>query len=78
MFIHCRNSKCKKYYEDGCTDNVNNIMVIFNEEGKCESQEEGTSDWYDTTNSNMCDVCGKPCESMYYSKTQKGHKICLR
>lgn len=40
MFIHCRNDKCKNYYEDGCMKNMENKMVCFDENGHCEDFEE--------------------------------------
>ena len=46
MFIHCRNSKCKNYWEDSCTLNLEREMITFDEEGKCENQEDGISDYY--------------------------------
>lgn len=47
MFIHCRNSKCQNYWEDSCTLNLEEKMVCFNEEGKCESFKEGFSEYYE-------------------------------
>jgi len=46
MFLHCRNTKCKKYWEDSCTDSLENTLVVINEFGECENFEEGVSDYY--------------------------------
>lgn len=46
MFIHCRNTNCFYYWEDSCTKNLEGKMVVFDEDGKCEEQEEGISDYY--------------------------------
>jgi len=46
MLIHCRNSLCKYYWEDSCTIILENKLVALDENGKCEEQEEGISDYY--------------------------------
>ena len=48
--IHCRNSKCKNYYEDGCFSKEK--MIVIDEDGKCESFEEGLFERYKT-----CEEC---------------------
>ncbi len=42
----CMNSKCKYWFEDCCTRNINEERTIIDENGKCETFEEGTSEWY--------------------------------
>lgn len=42
----CMNSKCRFYWEDNCTRNINEERIEIDETGKCETFEEGTSDWY--------------------------------
>lgn len=40
FMIHCRNDKCKFYYEDGCfNDEVKTI--VLDENGICETFEKG-------------------------------------
>jgi len=46
MFIHCRNSDCKNYWEDSCTLNLEDKMVTFDEDGECEDKDIGISDYY--------------------------------
>lgn len=46
MFVHCRNTDCKFYWEDSYTKNLEGKMVAFDANGKCEDQEEGISDYY--------------------------------
>lgn len=42
----CMKSNCKYYYEDCCTRNINEERIVINENGQCETFEEGESDWY--------------------------------
>ncbi|APQ78613.1 MULTISPECIES: hypothetical protein [Clostridium] len=42
----CMNSKCKYYWEDMCSKNVNEEMMVIDINGKCKTFEEGVSDWY--------------------------------
>ena len=42
--IHCRNSECLHYYEDGYW--YNKKMVIIDENGNCESFEKGINEMY--------------------------------
>ena len=45
--IHCKNSDCKYYWEDSCTIALESRKLIaLDENGKCETQEDGISDWY--------------------------------
>jgi len=45
--IHCKNSDCKYNWEDSCTIALESRKLIaLDEDGKCESQEDGFSDWY--------------------------------
>jgi len=45
--IHCRNSDCKYYWEDSCTISLESRKLIaLDENGKCEEQEDGISNWY--------------------------------
>ena len=46
MFVHCRNSKCVNYYEDGCMRDLNGKMVVLNEDGQCEDYKAGVNDAY--------------------------------
>lgn len=42
----CMNDKCKFYYEDCCIKNLNEERIEINENGQCETFEEGVSDFY--------------------------------
>ena len=42
----CMNTKCKYYWEDNCTRNLDEIRIEINEDGKCITFEHGESDWY--------------------------------
>lgn len=43
----CMNNKCKYYWEDSCARNLNEERIEINEDGKCETFEEGICDWYE-------------------------------
>lgn len=43
----CMNNKCKYYWEDSCVRNLNEERIEINEDGKCETFEEGICDWYE-------------------------------
>lgn len=42
----CMNSKCKYYWEDNCTRNIEEERIVIDFDGKCETFEEGVSEWY--------------------------------
>ena len=42
----CMNSKCKFYWEDNCTRNMNEERIEIGKNGKCETFVLGVSDWY--------------------------------
>jgi hypothetical protein len=42
----CTNSDCKYYWEDCCTRNLQEERIIIDSDGKCETFEEGISDFY--------------------------------
>ncbi|MEG2289935.1 MAG: hypothetical protein RSA29_02705 [Clostridium sp.] len=42
----CMNDKCKYYYEDSCTRNINEERIEIDENGKCETFELGISEMY--------------------------------
>lgn len=42
----CMNAKCKYYYEDNCTRNLEEEYIELDENGKCETFESGKSDYY--------------------------------
>jgi len=44
--LMCMNGNCKFYWEDNCTRNLNEERIEIDENGKCETFEEGESDWY--------------------------------
>jgi hypothetical protein len=44
--IHCRNTECKNYYEDGCF--IKDRMIVIDEKGKCESFIKGLFEGYKT------------------------------
>ncbi|WP_404988417.1 hypothetical protein [Clostridium culturomicium] len=44
----CMNDKCKYYYEDNCIRNINEERIEIDENGKCETFEEGISEWCTT------------------------------
>lgn len=46
----CMNSKCKYCWEDNCTRNINEERIEIDESGKCETFEEGESEWYQAEN----------------------------
>lgn len=46
MFIHCQNSRCKFYWEDSCTKNLESKMVSLDNNGICFTFELGVSDYY--------------------------------
>jgi hypothetical protein len=43
----CTNSKCKSYWEDNCTRNINEERIEINGNGQCETFEAGISQWYE-------------------------------
>lgn len=45
--IMCMNNKCKYYWEDSCERNIMEKRMIINENGMCETFEEGESEWYE-------------------------------
>lgn len=45
----CMNSKCRFYWEDNCTRNLNEERIEIDETGKCETFEEGVSELYQET-----------------------------
>lgn len=45
----CMNSKCKYYYEDNCTRNINEERIEIDENGVCETFKEGVSEWYNNS-----------------------------
>jgi len=53
------NSRCKYYWEDNCMNNIEEKRIEIDENGKCETFEEGKSDWYKFE----CLICERPlCE----------------
>jgi hypothetical protein len=42
----CMNSKCKFYWEDCCTLNMDEKSIVINASGTCTTFEAGVSDWY--------------------------------
>lgn len=42
----CMNSKCKYYWEDRCSKNINEEMMVIDTNGKCKTFERGVSEWY--------------------------------
>lgn len=42
----CMNHKCKHYFEDNCIRNINEERIEINENGQCETFEEGINEWY--------------------------------
>lgn len=62
----CMKSNCKNYYEDCCTRNINEERIVIDENGQCETFEEGKSDWYDcekTCTEKGCEECKKEFSS---------------
>lgn len=39
--IFCQNTKCKHYFEDSCTKNLNGETIDISEDGRCENFEKG-------------------------------------
>ena len=56
--IHCRNSKCKFYFEDGCFNNQVKTIVL-DENGLCETFVEGTHELYKLTGGTMDECDGE-------------------
>lgn len=46
MFITCRNSKCKYYWEDCCTKDLKGERLSLDCDGKCDDFGAGVSDFY--------------------------------
>ncbi|MDF2950521.1 MAG: hypothetical protein K0S18_104 [Anaerocolumna sp.] len=44
--VMCMNDRCKFYWEDNCMRNLNEERIEISKEGKCETFEEGVSEWY--------------------------------
>ena len=42
----CTNNRCVNYWEDNCMKNINEERIEINEEGMCETFEEGISPMY--------------------------------
>lgn len=42
----CMNARCKYYWEDNCTRNLEEERIEIDEYGKCETFEPGESDYY--------------------------------
>lgn len=42
----CMNDKCKHYWEDNCIRNINEERIEIDENGKCETFEEGINELY--------------------------------
>lgn len=42
----CMNDKCKYYWEHSCTKAMCDEKIVIDENGGCETFEEGTSEWY--------------------------------
>lgn len=42
----CLNEKCKYYGKDRCQKNLEETDIIIDENGKCESFDEGKCEWY--------------------------------
>ena len=54
----CTNSRCKFYWEDNCTRNINEERIDINGDGQCNTFERGTSEWYEEAEKceNECDI----------------------
>ena len=68
MFIHCRNSKCKNYFEDSCMLNLNSKMVSFNEDGHCEDFTEGVNEAYQEIEKQRTDYVNTKLTKGYIMK----------
>lgn len=44
--LMCSNSKCVHYFEDNCIKHLNDERIILDENGKCETFEEGIYEGY--------------------------------
>ena len=53
--IHCKNDKCKHYFEDGCF-NDETKMIVIDENGNCESFKQGKSELYETNTIDLKDI----------------------
>lgn len=42
----CMNDKCKHYWEDNCMRNINEERIVIDENGKCETFEQGINEIY--------------------------------
>lgn len=45
--LMCTNGKCKYYWEDNCTRNLQEERLEIDHEGKCETFKVGESNWYE-------------------------------
>lgn len=42
----CLNSRCKHYWEDNCMKNIDEERIVINENGLCQTFEEGINKIY--------------------------------
>jgi hypothetical protein len=72
----CMNSKCKFYWENCCTQNMDEKRIVINANGTCTTFEAGVSDWYRqeenckklSGNCSECE-CGETCLMRDENKT---------
>lgn len=69
--LSCRNTICKFYWEDCCTEHMANEVIFLNKNGKCENFEIGTSDLYKLEKEVCPECCGTGC-----SDTSWGVDVC--
>lgn len=82
MLIHCENDKCKLYYEDSCTKDINDNMVSLDNTGRCISFEKGKNKAYtDVEKENRYRLTKEQARDMLpdkeYIHTLRDGNICL-
>lgn len=45
--LSCWNIDCKYYFEDFCTEHVDDKIIFLDKDGECTNFQKGKSDWYD-------------------------------
>lgn len=57
--LMCSNSKCVHYFEDNCIKHLNDERIILDENGKCETFEEGICEGYKFIGDEVEEECEK-------------------
>jgi hypothetical protein len=75
----CMNSDCKYYWEDNCMRNINEERIEIDENGKCETFEEGVNELYNCefSKDNKCQHCNSDGELICKEEQQDKDKCSL-